>query len=184
MTQRLHGSLDGLTDSEQRPLRPIGMSVREVASRTGNLLSRLIDIPGVRLFAGVRVAAHVPPIAFAISAGSQVLLVESVAWPSGAYSTAPDGGVLCDGTYIGQSVQPLLGSVRRLRRVLPRHHRVGAVVVVHPCGSGLVALPETASSELTWLPSGDVTGHIGRQLRRGRAGVRPFVALTDHLLAP
>jgi hypothetical protein len=105
-----------------------------------------------------------------------------VAWPRGAYTTAPDGGVLCDGTYIGQSVQPLLGAVRRLRRVLPRHHRVGAVVVVHPCGTGLLALPQPATSELIWLPAPDVAGHIGRRLRRGRTGVRPLVALTDYLL--
>lgn len=182
MTQRLHGSLDGLTDSERRPLRPIGMSVREVAARTGSLLSRLIDIPGVRLFAGVRVAAHLPPIAFAISAGSQVLLVESVAWPRGDYTTAPDGRVLCDGTYIGQSVQPLVGSVRRLRRVLPRPHRIGAVVVVHPCDTGRLALPATAPAELTWLAARDVPRQIGGRLRRGRGGVRPLVALTDYLL--
>jgi hypothetical protein len=182
MTQRLHGSLDGLTDSERRPMRPIGMSVREVAARTGSLLAQLIDIPGVRLFAGVRVAAQLPPIAFAISAGSQVLLVESVAWPRGAYTTAPDGGVLCDGTYIGQSVQPLIGSVRRLRRRLPRPHRVGAVVVVHPCDTGRLALPVSASAELTWLPAREVTGQIGGRLRRSRSAVRPLVALTDYLL--
>jgi hypothetical protein len=172
MAYRLHGSLDGLTDSERRSLRPIGMSAREVATRTGNLLARLADMPGVQLFACVRVGDDLPPIGHMISAGPQVLLVESVAWPRGAYSTGPDGGVLCEGTYIGQSVHQLVGSVRRLRRRMPRH-RVGAVVVVHPSGSGHLSLPETAPAELTWLPPGEVAGHIGRRLRRVRTGIRP-----------
>jgi len=156
----LHGSLDGLTDSERRPLRPIGMSVREVAARTGALLARLADMPGVQLFACVRVTAGLPPVGHVISAGPHVLLVESVAWPCGAYSTGPDGDVLCEGTYIGQSVQQLLGSVRRLRRRLPRH-RVGAVVVVHPSGAGRLWLPRTAPPGLTWLPPEEVVGHLG-----------------------
>lgn len=167
MAFRVHGSLDDLTDSERRPLRPIGMSVREVAARTGNLLARLADTPGVRLFACVRVCDDLPPIGHVISAGPQVLLVESVAWPRGAYATGPDGGVLCEGTYIGQSVHQLVGSVRRLRRRLPRH-RVGAVVVVHPSGAGRLALPETAPAELTWLAPDEVAGHLVRRLGRVR----------------
>ena len=157
------GSLDGLTDSERRRLRPIGMSVREVAARTGALLGRLADLPGVQLFACVRVTTELPPIGHMVRTGSHVLLIESVAWPRGAYTTGPDGGVLCEGTYIGQSVQQLIGSVRRLRCGMPRH-RVGAVVVVHPSGAGRLALPATTPAELTWLGPDEVAGHIGRAI--------------------
>lgn len=167
MTHRLYGSLNNLTDSERRPLRPIGMTVHEVATRTGNLLAGLVNAPGVRLFAGVRVSAQLPPITFAVSAGRRLLLVEPVAWPRGAYTTTPSGGVLCDGTYIGQSVHPLIGSVRRLRRVL-RHGRVAAVVVVFPTGGGTPSLPDTKSPELAWLSPGEVQSHIALGLRRRR----------------
>jgi len=165
MINRRYGSLDGLTDSERRPLRPIGSSAREVAARTGRLLTTLRATPGVRVRAGVRIAAGHQPIGFAITAAAQVVLVESVAWPRGSYSTAPDGRVLCDGIYIGQSVRPLVAAVRRLRRTLPHQHWVGAVVVVHPYGPGPVALPETAPAGLTWLRPGDAADHIGRFLR-------------------
>src|SRR5690349_88299 len=114
----------GLTDSEQRPLRPIGTSVREAAARTGRLLARLWTMPEVRVCTGVRIAAGQQPIGFAVITGAQVLLIESVAWPGGTYRTTPDGRVHCDGLYIGQSARPLVGSVRLLRRTLPRHHRV------------------------------------------------------------
>jgi hypothetical protein len=173
MARRLLGSLDGLIDSEQRPLRPIGTSVRDVATRTGRLLARLIDVPGVRLFACVRFSADLPPVAYAISAGRQLLLVESVAWPAGDYTTTPDGGVLCDGAYIGQSIGPLVGTARRLRRVLPRPHQVGAFVVVHPCDAGVPTLPASAPAELTWLPPGKVINHVGRTLSQPCARRRP-----------
>ncbi|MFD0522432.1 hypothetical protein [Paractinoplanes durhamensis] len=132
MPHRLRGSLERLTDDENRSLRPIGMSVREAAARTGVLLDRLADTPGVRLVAaGVLVAAGAPRIGFAVISASHLLLVESVAWPAGAYTVTPQGFVLCDGVYIGQSVHTLAGSVRTLRRVAGRRV-VGAVVVVHP----------------------------------------------------
>src|SRR5690348_457879 len=44
---RWHGSLDTVTDSERRGLRPIGMTAREVAVRTGALLRA---VPGVLVF--------------------------------------------------------------------------------------------------------------------------------------
>src|SRR4051812_32369333 len=116
MAYRLRGTLERLTDDDRRPLRPIGMSVREAAARTGSLLERLTDIPGVRIFAGVRVAHRGPRIVFAASTASHVLLVESVAWPSGEYTVAGEGRVFCDGVFIGQSVQQLRGSVSMLRR--------------------------------------------------------------------
>ena len=164
MNQHVHGSLDGLTDSEHRPLRPIGMTVREAAARTGELLSRVAEARGVRLFAGVRVGPGLPPVAFALSRGPRLLLVESVAWPVGGYTTTPQGRVLCDGTYIGQSVRPLLGACRRLHRVLPRH-RVAAAVVVHPCGPGTLTLPQAAPPALLWLPPDEVRRRVSRQLR-------------------
>lgn len=166
MTHRLYGTLDSLIDSEQRPLRPIGMSVQEAATRTADLLFRLSDRPGVRLFAGVRVAAGGLPIAFAVSAGRRLLLVEAVAWPVGRYSTTPQGGVLCDGTDIGQSVRPLLGSVRRLRRVLHRY-QIAAAVVVHPSGPGTPMLPPLGSPSLSWLQPCEVGDHVTRRLRLG-----------------
>lgn len=183
MSPRLHGTLDGLTDSEQRPLRPIGTSVREVASRTGRQLTRVAGLPGVRLFSCVTLGDGLPPIAHAVAAGRRVLLVESVAWPCGVYTTAPDGGVLCDGVYIGQSVRPLVRAVRRLRRALPRPSQVGAVVVVHPSDAGVLDLPKAAPAELIWLPAGELAGHLGRRLRRDGTQVRPHTvgALAEHL---
>jgi hypothetical protein len=163
MVHRLCGSLESLTDDESRSLRPIGMSVREAASRTGALLDRLADIPGVRLFAGVRVVERAPRIGFAISTTSHLLLVESVAWPAGAYTVTPQGCVLCDGTYIGQSVHPLLGSVRRLRRLVRRRH-VGAVVVVHSSGAGTPSLPANSPAGPVWLPPDQVGSHLARSL--------------------
>jgi hypothetical protein len=159
--------LDSLTDEEARPLRPIGMSVLEAALRTGALLGRLSTAPGVRLFAGVRVTERTPPIGFLVSTASQLLLVESVAWPSGTYTLTPQGGILCDGTDIGQSVRPLRGSVRLLRR-LSRRRLVGAVVVVHPTGTGTPSLPAGTPAGPAWLPPGEVRAHIARRLLRGR----------------
>jgi hypothetical protein len=165
MGHRLRGTLDSLTDEEGRSLRPIGMTVREAADRTGLLLDRLTDHPGVRLYAGVRVARHAPRLGFAVSTPSHLLLVESVAWPSGAYTVTPGGCVLCDGTYIGQSVLPLLDSVRLMRRVVPRLV-VGAVVVVHPSGPDTPALP----GGIGWIPPSRLCSHISqRMLLRRRA---------------
>lgn len=159
MVLRLRGTLDSLTDEERRSLRPIGMTVREAADRTGTLLYRLGDHPGVRLWAGVRVARHAPRIGFAVSTDTRLLLVESVAWPAGAYTVTPEGSVLCDGTYIGQSVSPLLGSVRLMRRLVPRL-AVGAVVVVHPSGPGAPSLPAGAG----WQPPSALCSHLAHRL--------------------
>src|SRR5258708_6186569 len=77
-----HGSLDAITDSEHRPLRPIGATAREVAARTTDLLTELLTLPGVRIFQGVRHAvAGVPCIGHAVNSGCRLVLVESVAWP-------------------------------------------------------------------------------------------------------
>jgi hypothetical protein len=159
MVHRVRGSLDGLDDEESRSLRPIGMSVREAAIRTGEILDRLAGTPGVDLFAGVRVTKRSPRIGFAVTTATRLLLVESVAWPSGAYSVTDQGRVLCDGTYIGQSVRALVGSVRQLRRVARRPY-VGAVVVVHPSDAGTPSLP----AGWAWLPPEELCGHIARRL--------------------
>jgi hypothetical protein len=163
MVQRLRGSLAKLTDDESRSLRPIGMTVREAASRTGELLGRLTDAPGVRIFAGIRVTERGPRVGFAVSTASAVLVVESVAWPAGAYTVTSQGCVLCDGTYIGQSVRPLLGSVRLLRRLAPRR-LVGAVVVVHSSGTGRPSLPAYSPAGPAWLPPDEVRAHLARRL--------------------
>jgi hypothetical protein len=163
MVHRLRGTLERMTDDERRSLRPIGMSVREAAARTKTLLNRLADNPEVYLFAGVRVAKGAPRIGFAVSTASHLLLVESVAWPSGKYTVNPQGSVLCDGTYIGQSVLPLIGSVRLLRRVARRRH-IGAVVVVHPSGAGLPSLPVNSPAGPAWLAPEKVRSHIARRL--------------------
>lgn len=60
---RTYGNLDAITDTERRALRPIGLSVHEVAVRTGALLAPLLALPGVRIFQGVRpTAVNVPRI--------------------------------------------------------------------------------------------------------------------------
>jgi hypothetical protein len=157
MVQRRRGTLDRMTDEEGRALRPIGMSVREAADRTGVLLNPVADHPGVRLYAGVRVARHGPRLGF-----------ESVAWPSGSYTVSSAGGVHCDGTYIGQSAHPLLGSVRHIRRLV-RRLTVGAVVVVHPSGAGTVSLPAESPGGILWLPPSEVRAYVARRLLlRGR----------------
>jgi hypothetical protein len=171
MGHRLRGTLDSLTDEEGRSLRPIGMTVREAADRTGVLLDRLTDHPGVRLYAGVRVAKHAPRLGFAISTASHLLLVESVAWPSGSYTVTPGGCVLCDGTYIGQSVLPLLASVRLMRRVV-RRLTVGAVVVVHPSGHDRPALPVGIGSVgIGWIPPSKLCSHVSQRLLLRRRAI-------------
>jgi hypothetical protein len=166
MVNVLRGTLESLTDDEQRPLRPIGMSVREAAARTGELLVRLSEVPGVRLLAGVRVLKRTPPIGFVLVTASHVLLVESVAWPSGAYTTTPEGGILCDGVDIGQSVRSLVASVYRLRR-LARRRLVAAAVVVHSSDAGRPSLPVSGPAGPAWLSPGELRAHIARGLLRG-----------------
>src|SRR5690242_4417228 len=115
---RWYGSLDTVTDSERRGLRPIGMTAREVAAGTGVLLRA---VPGVLVFQGVRPAAgELPRIPHAISAGRRLILVESVAWPAGRYRQRADGRIHCDGMYTGQSVLPLVSAVRYWQATLPR----------------------------------------------------------------
>lgn len=149
---RLHGSLQVITDSERRSLRSIGCSAGDVATWTRALLADLFALPGVHIFQGVRpAAAGGPRIPHVVSAGRQVILVESVAWPAARYAASlPVGRVLCDGVYIGQSVRPLIAAVRYWRELLPDGHQVSALVVVHKTTRGELTLPPAAPPELAW----------------------------------
>jgi len=166
--RRYHGSLAVITDTERRSLRSIGASSYEVATRTGVLLAGLTALPGVRIFLGVRPAGtHLPPTPHAVSAGRQLVLVESVAWPQGCYRVAASGEVLCDDVYIGQSTQALTDAVRHWRQALPRGCQVTAMVVVHPPARGSVSLP-AAGGGVVWLLAGDAAASIHRQISTAR----------------
>jgi hypothetical protein len=168
LSRRCHGSLDAITDSERRGLRPIGTTAREVAARTGALLADLFALPWVRIFQGVRPsAADLPCIPHVISAGRTLVLVESVAWPPGHYAATAVGRIHCDGVYIGQSVRPLITAVGLLWEALPPGHRVSAVVVVHPTAGGELALPAPSRPDLGWTRAGDAIHEIKAHLPSG-----------------
>ncbi len=170
-----HGSLATITDSERRTLRPIGTTAYEVAARTGELLGALPAGPGIRIFQGVRPAAaeDLPRIPHAICAGRELILVESVAWPPGHYQVDPADRIHCDGMYTGQSVRPLVNAVRYWRAILPRGHRVSALVVVHPAGEGDPVLPAGTTAGLAWSGAGAATAAIRARLPRGRSPGSP-----------
>lgn len=167
LPRRCHGTLDEVTDSERRALRPIGLTVREAADRTSALLEDLLALPGVQLFQGILPpATGLPRIPHAISSGCHVILVESVAWPPGRYTTMPGGRIHCDGIYIGQSARPLLATIRSWRENLPHGHRIGAIVVVHPEPDGDLVLPRTAGRALIWVTAAEAVQHIRGRLPR------------------
>jgi hypothetical protein len=167
LSRRCHGSLDAITDSERRALRPIGTTAREVAAWTGMLLANLFALPGVRIFQGVRASvADLPCTPHVVSAGRTLVLVESVAWPPGHYAATAAGRIHCDGVYIGQSVRPLITAVRLWWEALPRGHRVSAVVVVHPTTGGVLALPAPTRPDLGWTRAGDAVHDIKAHLPR------------------
>jgi hypothetical protein len=169
---RCHGRLGTIIDSERRALRPIGSSAQEVAERTGELLRDLFTLPTVHIFQGVRpTAADTPRIAHVIIAGRQVVLVESVAWPPGRYDAAGSGRIYCDGTYIGQSVRPLMDAVRYWRATLPPGHWVSALVVVHPIAAGDLALPASTTRGLAWARADDAVHDIRARLSRVRQAI-------------
>ena len=180
MIDHRHGGMARIVDTERRPLRPIGTTAYEVARRTGELLTGVLRRPGVRLYQGVCLAGH-PPLPYALSAGPRVVLVEAVAWPPGSYATGAAGAVYCGGVYIGQSIRPLLGAVRRLRRLQPRGHRVSAVVVVHPSIPGHLELPAATGTEVTWLQAGDAVAAIRGRLSSGDS--RPVTSRALEALA-
>jgi hypothetical protein len=129
------------TDAPRPALRPVGMTAKVVADRTGDLLAELRDSPSARIFRGVGPApggASAVPVGHAVAAGRALVLVESVAWPAGHYDIDDEGRVVSDGVWIGQSVAPLLRTVAAWRSILPRSHRVTALVLVHPSADGAV----------------------------------------------
>jgi hypothetical protein len=143
------------------------------------MLRELPTGPGVHIFQGVRPAAaeELPRIPHAISAGRQLILVESVAWPPGQYQARADGRIDCDGTYIGQSVLPLVNAVRYRRDALPRGHRVGALVVVYPTAEGGLALPATVAEEVAWTRACDAARALRARLPSGRPASARAVAV-------
>jgi len=178
LEQRYHGRLEAITDSERRSLRPITATAYEVAARTGELLAGLIAIPSVRIFHGVHPAgADLPPIPHAIIAGRQLVFIESVAWPPGRYETAENGRIHCDGTYIGQSVRPLIAAVEHWRKILPKSHRVSAVIVVHAAAEGDITLPAATAGDLVWVRADDAISDMRQRILCGRQAVsRSLVA--------
>jgi hypothetical protein len=164
---RFQGSLEEIIDSERRALRPIGTTARDVAERTGALLSDLLDCHDLWVFQGIRSATPGSPrIPHAISAGRQLILVESVAWPPGRYATSSTGQIYCDGTYIGQSAGPLLAALDHWQAVLSSGHQVNALVVVHPTVPGALALPASADG-LSWSTACDAVRALMGLLPQG-----------------
>ncbi|HLX51093.1 MAG TPA: hypothetical protein VKS82_22425 [Streptosporangiaceae bacterium] len=171
--RRYHGSLDSITDSERRALRPIGTTAREVATRTGVLLADLFAFPNVQIFQGVRpMTGDAARIQHAVSAGRRVMFIESVAWPPGQYAVATASGrVHCDGMYTGQSVRPLIAAVWQWREILPDDHRVSALVVVHPAAQGDLSLPAAVALDLAWARAGQAMREIQARLPCGHEEV-------------
>jgi hypothetical protein len=167
LEQRCHGNLAAITDSERRPLRSIGTTARSVAEATGSLISGLTEIPSVRIFRGLASGDLKAPVALAVSGGRALILVEPVAWPAGYYQVGSDGGVSCDGTFIGQSVAPLADAVRYWRRRLPRSHRVSALVIVHPTDGGRYRLPGP-TPEIAFGLVDSAVEDLGRRMSGGR----------------
>jgi len=174
ITRRSLGNLDEVTDSERRALRPIGTTAHEIAVMTAKLLGELLTFPSVRIFHGIRPAdAHQPRIPHAISAGNQLVLIDSVAWPPGEYSTSPAGQIYCDGRYIGQSVQPMVTAVRHWRAILPTDHQVIGLVIVHPTPDRpeAPAPPAPISADLFWARAHEAVRDLSRRLPPGRQPV-------------
>jgi hypothetical protein len=174
ITRRSLGNLDEVTDSERRALRPIGTTAHEIAVMTAKLLGELLTFPSVRIFHGLRPAdANQPRIPHAISAGHQLVLVDSVAWPPGEYSTTPTGQIYCDGRYIGQSVLPMVTAVQHWRAILPADHQVIGLVIVHPTPDRDLAPapPAPISADLFWARAHEAVGDLRRRLPPGRQPV-------------
>jgi hypothetical protein len=156
LPRRIYGNLDAITDSERRPLRSIGATANDIAARTGALLTELLSLPAVRIFQGIRqAAADLPRIPHAVIAGPRLLLVESVAWPPGRYTSSADGGIHCDGVYIGQSVRPLIFAIQHWRAALSHGHQVSAIVVVHAAAEEIPDLPDPSDGDLVWTTARD-----------------------------
>lgn len=171
LARRSHGSLDAITDSERRGLRPIGATAREVADRTSELLAELLALPSVRIFQGVRRAAADVPLEHAVSAGRSLVLVESVTWPPGHYAMTASGRIHCDSVYTGQSANSLMAAVGHWQAVLPRGHRVSAIVVVYPAIPGGMSLPAHSARGPVWATAGDALSLIRAHLPSGQPAI-------------
>jgi hypothetical protein len=171
-----YGSLAAVVDSEQRSLRSIGVTAREAAARTGGLLDGLRAMPGVRIFHGVRTpGANLPVIPHVIISGPRLVLIESVAWPSGRYEIMADGRICCDGTYTGQSVRPFLSALTQWRKIAPVGHHVSAIIIVHTRADEDVSLPGEVADDLAWVRAGEVISDIGRRLPSSHERVSTYL---------
>ncbi len=184
LQRRRHGNLDRIADSEHRALRPVGITAHEVAIRTGALLDGLLGTSDIRIVHSVRATGlTLPAIPHAVIAGRLVVLIEAVAWPPGRYEVASGGSVHCDGTYIGQSVGPLLASVAHWRRTLPPGHRVGAAVIVHSGPGSDLVLPAQTGEPWWTLATNAVSrlrARLGRQRRpASRAALLSLLEAAD-----
>jgi hypothetical protein len=142
LTRRYHGRRGvGSAEPGSSALRPVGARAADVVAWTGGVLAALLEVPSVRIVSGVGPAsADAVPVSHAVAAGRVLVLVESVAWPGGRYDLDAQGRVISDGMWIGQSVAPLMRTVAAWRALLPRSHRVSALVVVHASDGGPVQL--------------------------------------------
>ena len=177
LSRRQHGDLARTAAEEHRALRPVGVDRADVLQRTDALLERLLDIPSVRLYRGVRLGGAREAVAgHAVSAGRLLLFVESVAWPPGRYAMDATGRIRCDGQAIGQSAGPLVRAALAFGRLLPRNHRVRSIVVVYRSGAGRYTLPAD-SRDLGWVYAEDVAERLTAVLaRHGRTVSRHTVA--------
>lgn len=178
LSRRWHGDLAAVSADEHRPLRPIGMARADAVRQTEALISPLLDIPSVRIFRGPRLGGPAASIdvAFAVTAGRLVLVVEPVAWPPGCYLMDATGQIRCDGRFIGQTAGTLVAGVTALRARLPHAHRVRALVAVLPIADGAFTLP---------VPTKDVAWTLARELpttMRAELARRPRT-VSRHIIA-
>lgn len=161
--QRCYGSMQGITESEHRPLRSVGASACEVAARTSALLVELLEFRNVRIFIGTRpLGTDLPRVSHAVSAGLGVVLVESVLWPPGEYQVGFDGRVYCDRVYTGQSVAHLATAARLWQQILPRGHQVKALVIIYSEVGGRMTLPSGGPVDVVWVRPEDAVRAICR----------------------
>ncbi|HZN77208.1 MAG TPA: hypothetical protein VFC00_36745 [Micromonosporaceae bacterium] len=166
LRQRWYGDLASVAADEDRSLRSVGVALTDVVARTDALLGRLIAIPSVRIFQGVRPRGATRPVApHAVCAGRMLILVESVAWPPGRYRMDATGRVRCDGQYIGQSTRSLKTAIKDCRLLLPRNHQVSAFVVVHRTAHGSYTLPPE-TKELGWALADELPRELQARLAR------------------
>jgi hypothetical protein len=181
LRQLRYGDLSEVTGDDGRPLRPVGMSVADVVVLTDAQLGPVTELPGTRIFQGVRLPGVSRPVAsHAVSAGRLLVLIESVAWPPGEYRVDATGRVRCDDQYIGQTVRSLCNAVHAYRRVLPGRHQVCAFVVVHRLADGQYLLPPR-TADLRWALADDFPAQLHAMLTPHLSAVsRHTIAALTH----